>query len=177
MVFILVGAAIIAACVVIFKKIDLDIVLKTDWIKRILLGAFAFLGGLLVLTPFVRYVSENSRLKRETAYLKNEVITENARRGDISEALVYEITQHNDKANEFVNGYNIWFGTPMFKHDPSKYIVSTEGYVICGTVDDIPTDDETTFSEDITTTDEETTMPEDTTIVLNGQRYKLIEVN
>ena len=169
MVYIIVGLVIIGICIVIYKKVDFDIILKTDWIKRILLGLFMFAGGMLIISPFVQYGIESSQLKRETAYLKNEVKTENARRGDISESLVYEVTQHNDKANEFVNGYNVWFGTPMFKHKADKYIVSVDGYTVWH-MDNSPTSDETIIDEIVT--DEETTV-EDDILVIGGQRYKL----
>ena len=169
MFFIILGVVIITVCIIIYKRMDMSILMRKDYIKPILLSIFAFAGCLLIISPFVQYGIESSKLKRETSYLQNEIKTENARRGDISESLVYDVTQHNDKANEFVNGYNLWFGTPMFKHKADKYIVSVDGYTVWY-MDNSPTNDETIIDEIVT--DEETTV-EDDILVIGGQRYKL----
>ena len=111
----------------------------------------------VILSPFLKFGIDITRLKKDTAYLQSEIITENTRRGNISEALVWEVTEHNDKVNCYFNNYDLWFGTPMFRHNTERYIINIDGYTVYKQEDDITTEEETVFD---TVTEEETTAAE-----------------
>lgn len=186
MIFVIAGIVIVIACAIVYWRTDRSILIKKDLIKPILLAFFSFAGCMLAFYPFIKYSVETTNLSKNAAYLQNEVKAENSRRGDISEALVWEITEHNEKVSQYFNGYDLWFGTPMFKHDTSKYNVSVEGYTIWKKEDidteaneenDTAVNEETTVDEieDINDT-EETTIEEDYTVIIDGNEYRLIPI-
>lgn len=157
MIFVIIGTILVAVCVVIYMRTDMSILMRKDLIKPILLTISSFAGCMLILSPFLKFGIDITRLKKDTAYLQSEIITENTRRGNISEALVWEVTEHNDKVNCYFNNYDLWFGTPMFRHNTERYIINIDGYTVYKQEDDITTEEETVFD---TVTEEETTAAE-----------------
>lgn len=176
MIYVIIGIIIVVVCVIIYFSTDHSVIIKKDLIKPVLLSLFSFAGCMLSLYPFIRYSIETTALKKDTVYLQNEIKAENGRRGDISEALVWEITEHNDKVGQYFNGYNLWFGTPMFQHDTSKYIVSVDGYTIWKKQEETETPTAEETKSDEIAIEEETTVEEDTTVILNGKEYRLISI-
>ena len=177
MIFVIIGIVLFVVCIIIYLRTDTSVLIRKDLTKPILLTIFSFAGLMIALYPCAKYGIEVTKIKKDTEYFESELEIETARRGDISEALVWEVAEHNDKVSRYFNGYDLWFGTPMFQHDTAKYIVSTDGYEIASekTEDTEPTEEETP-TEEVIEPDEEVTLEEDNAVILDGKEYRLISI-